>query len=103
MMLGAFAKEVQNANATVDLGLYVDYRDTALAIKAKRYDDALCATELGASGRYDDLKACLTTKDCGPAIKEQLRKVAPEVLGEAPMRFTYYRSQNGIRSCERVP
>jgi hypothetical protein len=101
VMLHAFAVEVKKANAAVDLGLYMDYRYTALAIKEKRYGDALCAAQLGASGRYDDLKACLADENCRPTIEQELRKDAPEVLGEAPLKFTYIATKDGIRSCEK--
>lgn len=99
-MLHAFAIEVTKANASVDLGLYMDHRYTAQAIKEKRYESALCAAQLGASTRYDDLKACLTNKDCRSTIEQDLRKDAPEVLGEAPLKFTYIKVKDGIRSCE---
>ncbi len=101
MMLHAFAVEVKKANADVDLGLYMDHRYTALAIKEKRYESALCVAQLGASVRYDDLKACLADQDCGPRIEQELRKDAPEVLGEAPLQFTYIAAKDGIRSCEQ--
>lgn len=100
-MLKAFAIEVKKANAEVSLGLYMDHRYTALAIKEKRYENALCAAQLGASTRYDDLKACLANEDCRPTIEQELRKDAPEVLGEAPLKFTYIAAKDGIRSCEQ--
>lgn len=100
-MLRAFAVEVKKANADVGLGLYMDYRYTALAIKEKRYESALCAAQLGASGKYDDLKKCLADQDCRPTIEQDLRERAPEVLGEAPLKFTYIAAKDGIRSCER--
>ena len=80
----------------------MDYRDLALAIKTGKYDYAVCDAELGASGRLDYLKACLADHDCRSSVEQHLRKVAPEVLGEAPLKFTYIASKNGIRSCERL-
>lgn len=103
MMLHAFAVEERNANAAVDLGLYLDYRYTALAIKERRYESGLCAAQLGASGRYDDLKSCLADQDCRPTIEQRLRERAPEVLGEAPLKFTYIAAKDRIRSCEQQP
>ncbi len=102
-MLKAFAIEVKKANADVSLGLYSSYRYIALTVKAREYEKALCAAELSASDRYDDLKACLANQDCRPAIEQHLRENAPEVLGEAPLKFTYIAAKDGIRSCDQQP
>ena len=99
-MLSAFAHEYDKAQAVVNVGLYMDYRYIALSIKAKRYEDALCSAQLGASVRYDDLKECLASQDCKVAVEEDLRKDAPEVLGQAPLGFTYIKSKDGIKSCD---
>lgn len=99
MMLNAFATEVKNANAAVDLGLYLEYRDIALAITAKEYENALCAAQLGASGRYDDLKTCLADQRCRFTVEQHLKDRAPEILGEAPLKFAYIEARNGVRPC----
>jgi hypothetical protein len=78
----------------------MEYRDIALNIKAGRYDSAKCAAELGASAMYDDLKSCLANQDCRAAVEQEMRKAAPEVLGEAPLKFTYLKSKDRVRSCE---
>lgn len=100
-MLKAFAVEEKKASAVVDLGLYSTYLYIALAIKAKQHEKALCVAELGASGWYDDLKECLADQNCRPTIEQKLRKDAPEVLGEAPLKFTYTATKDGIKSCEQ--
>ena len=99
-MLSAFAREYEKAQATVNVGLYTDYRYIALAIKAKQYENALCNAQLGASVRYDDLKACLASQDCKIVVEEDLRRDAPEVLGQAPLGFRYIKSKDGIKSCD---
>jgi len=102
-MFSTFAIQDRRTSGAVDLGLYLEYRDIALDILAKEDDKALCAAQLGASGRYDDLKACLASQDCRIAIEQRVRERAPEVLGEAPLKFTYIAAKDGIRSCERPP
>ena len=99
-MLSAFAREYEKSQAVVNMGLYADYRYIALAIKAKQYEYALCNAQLGASSRYDDLKECLASQDCKLTVEEDLRRDAPEVLGQAPLGFTYIKSKDGIKSCD---
>lgn len=102
-MSHAFAREERTANGAVDLGLYLDYRDIAGAISGKQYDRALCAAQLGASGRFDDVKACLAVQDCRIAIEQRVRQSAPEVTGAAPLPFGYIADKGGFRSCEQTP
>ena len=102
-MLSAFAREYERAQAIVNVGHYMDYRYIALAIKAKQYENALCNAQLGASIWYDDLKGCLASQDCKITVEEDLRRDAPEVLGQAPLGFTYIKSEDGIKSCGKQP
>ena len=99
VMLNALAAEDNRASAAVDLGLYLEYRDLARDIVAKQYDRALCAAQLGASGRYDDLKACLAAQGCRGAVEQRVQQRAPEILGAAPLNFEYISAKDGIRSC----
>ncbi|MHB8624413.1 MAG: hypothetical protein ACYC9J_15265 [Sulfuricaulis sp.] len=96
-MLSAFTREYTNAQSGDDLGSYINYRYIALAIKARQYENALCNAELNASNRYDDLKACMADEACKTAIEEEVQKLAPEVLGKAPLQFTYIPRKDGIR------
>lgn len=100
VMLSSISNEFKQANAHVNLGRYMEYRDIALDIKAGRYDSAKCAAELGASATYDDLKSCLASQDCRAAVEQEIHKAAPEVLGESPLKFTYLKSKDRVRSCE---
>lgn len=100
IMLSSFSEQFNRANATVNLGRYSEYRDIAVDIQERRYEDAKCFAELGASAMYDDLKSCLASKDCGEAVKQKIHEVAPEVLGETPLKFSYIKSKNGIKSCK---
>lgn len=100
VMLSSLSKEFNRTNANVNLGRYTEYRDIALVIKASRYDKAKCSVELGASAMYDDLKSCLTNQNCRGAIEQKMRAAAPEILGEAPLKFTYIKSKDGVKSCE---
>ena len=97
MMLNAFAREYTSTRAGADLGLYMDYRYIATAIKAKQFGNALCNAELNASEQYDKLKACMDREACKNVIEEEVQKVAPEVLGKAPLKFTYIQRKDGIR------
>jgi len=100
--LNAFATQERTANGAVDLGLYLDYRDIALAITGKQYDRALCAAQLGASGRLDDVKACLAIRDCRIVLEQRVRQSAPEITDGAPLPFRYIAARDGIRSCEKT-
>lgn len=100
VMLHALSEQFNQTNASLNLGRYTEYRDIALAIRMGKYDNAKCSAELGASAMYDDLKSCLANPNCRAVIERETRKVAPEVLGEAPLKFTYLRSKDGIRSCK---
>jgi hypothetical protein len=98
MMLNAFAREYTSTQASADLGLYMDYRYIATAIKGKQYGNALCNAELNASEHYDKLRACMDSEACKNVIEEEVQKVAPEVLGKAPLKFTYVPRKDGIRT-----
>lgn len=95
--------EFKKVNAPVVLGHYTIYRDIAVNIKESEYAQAKCSAELGASSMFDDLKACLADHGCKDVIEEKVRKSAPEVLGEAPMEFVYWKSEGKIRSCAKTP
>lgn len=99
-MLSGLSQEFNRSNASLNLGRYTEYRDIALDIKASKYEIATCSAELGASAMYDDLKSCLANQGCKDAVEPKLREVAPEVLGEAPLRFTYLKGKDGIRLCK---
>lgn len=93
-------RKIDSQQCLVDLGRFnVEYRDIAVAIKAGRYESAKCAADLGASAMYDDLKSCLANQDCKAAAGHEIQKAAPEVLGEAPLKFTYLKSKDRVRSC----
>lgn len=100
VMLRSLSKEFNKENAIVNLGRYTEYRDIALDIKANHYDKAKCSAELGASAMYDDLKSCLANQDCRAAIEKRTREIAPEVLGESPLKFTYLKSKDRVKTCE---
>lgn len=101
VLMQRIASEDLISGAEVDLGLYMDYRDTAIAIIEKRLESALCAAQLGASGRYDDIKHCLADSRCKASVEQRVREHAPELLGEVPLKFEYIEARNGVRSCER--
>ena len=100
IMLSALLEQLNRTNASLTLGRYTEYRDIALNIKAAKYDNAKCSAELGASAMYDDLKFCLADQRCKVSVEQKIREAAPEVLGEAPLKFTYLKSKDGIKSCE---
>ena len=96
--------EFKKVNAPVVLGHYTIYRDIAVNLKGSKYDEAKCSAELGVSSMFDDLKACLANHECRDVIEGKVRKSAPEVLGEAPLEFVYWKSEGKIRSCsEHMP
>ncbi len=99
-MLSALSAQFNRTNASLNLGRYTEYRDIALDVKAGKYNNAKCSAELGASAMYDDLKSCLANQGCKGAIEQKIREAAPEILGEAPLKFTYLKSKDGIKSCE---
>ena|ERR1700730_1284290 len=94
-----FVTETEKADARVTLGHYAVYRDIAVDIKAGKYDKAKCRAELGASSMFDEVKACVANKNCGPSVEKEARQSAPEVLGQGPLAFGYIASKNGIRQC----
>ena len=49
---------------------------------------------------YDDLKSCFSDNDCKDEFAKKVRDVAPEILDEAPLEFSYSDIKDGIRSCE---
>ena len=100
VMLSSFSKEFKQADAEAILGRYDEYKYIALGIKEGKYNKAKCAAELGASAMYDDLKSCVTDQDCRVVIEQKLHEVAPEVFGDAPLKFSYINSKDGIKSCE---
>jgi uncharacterized protein YkvS len=99
-MLKAFVNEFNQKSAHVDLGIYTTYRDIAIDIRGGAYENAQCLAELEASTRYDELKSCLENQVCKIAIEKDARGIAPEVLGEAPLKFTYIESNKGIKRCK---
>jgi hypothetical protein len=97
--LGDFIRQTERADAQVTLGHYTVYRDIAVEISSRRYDRAKCNAELLASSMLDDVKGCLGNVTCRGAVEENVRKVAPEVLGQAPVAFGYIALKGGGRSC----
>jgi hypothetical protein len=100
VMLSAVAKEYKQAEANVYVGHYLEFRDIARHINASRYDKAKCAAELVASFKYDDLKSCLDDQECKIVVEQEVLEITPEVLGKAPLGFTYIKSKQGVKSCE---
>lgn len=101
IMIESFSKEFKRAEVETDLGRYSEYKYMILNIYDKKFDTVKCAAELGASAMYDDLKSCIAEQDCRGAIEKKLHETAPEVLGEIPLKFSYVKSKNGIKSCEK--
>lgn len=99
IMLSSFAKEFKQADAEATLGRYDEYKYIALNVSEGKYDKVKCAAELGASAMFDDLKSCVADQDCRIVIEQRLHEAAPEVLGEAPVKFSYVKSKDGIKSC----
>ena len=95
-----FIRQTERADAKVMFGHYTVYRDIAVDIGTKRYDRAKCNAELIASSLLDDARACIDKPECKSAVEDDARKVAPEVIGQAPVRFSYIAARGGVRSCE---
>lgn len=79
-------------NEHVLLSNYVYYRDIALGIKSGDVNRARCLAELNASVAIDGLHYCLADSGCADQLTQNARKLAPEVLGEAPLPFTAKKS-----------
>jgi hypothetical protein len=88
------------AEARVMLGNYTTYRNIALAVRAGDDETALCYAELNASLMYDSLSACVANGLCGGDIEKGIRKIAPEILGDAPLTFKYIKNSAGGRRCD---
>ena len=78
-----FFTEIKKGNARVVLGHYTIYRDIAANIKERKYDEAKYSAELVAGAMFDSLKECLADHECRDVIEKEVRKNAPEILGEA--------------------
>lgn len=103
LTIGSVLTEFKKVNAPVVLGHYTIYRDIAANFKESKeskYSDAKCSAELAASSMFDSLKECLADYECGLVIEKEVRKSAPEVLGEAPLEFVYWKSEGKIKSCK---
>ena len=94
-----FAHETEKANASVSAGHYVVYRDIAVDIKARKYDEAKCKAELIASSLLDEAKSCMAAAECRDSIEIDVRAKIPEVLGNTPLPFDYLEAKNGVRRC----
>lgn len=97
--LKSFAIETENANAGVNLGHYVVYRDIAVDIKAGRSKEAKCKAEMIASSLFDGAKQCAGTTGCRDSIEKEARKMAPEVISNGPPAFDYVPAVKGVRRC----
>lgn len=99
-MMKSLSSEFSKSNARVNLGRYAEYRDIVIYINDREFDKAMCSAQLGASAMYDDLKSCLSNLDCKAALEQEVRNVAPEMLGDAQLKFKYLEIKDGIRTCE---
>lgn len=90
----------EKVNAQLMLGHYTTYRNIALGAQIGNYDLIVCYADLNASTYYDSLKACVENGPCNGATIKEIREVAPEVLGEAPLKFNYIKSNGGFRRCK---
>jgi hypothetical protein len=93
-------REVKNANAEIELGNYTIYRDIASDINLRKYAAAKCLADLSASSMFDDVKACAANQECKKTLETKIRANAPEVFGEATLKFIYLKSKDGIKSCQ---
>jgi hypothetical protein len=100
MALKVIVTEVEKADAHLLIGHYTGYRDIALDLIGGNSEKAKCLAELSASAMFDSLKTCVGNAECLNAIERNLRVDAPEVLGEAPLKFDYLKSKNGIKICQ---
>ena len=102
-ILSEISKEFERANAEVNLGRYMEYRDIIVSVNDKEYGKAKCYAQLGASAMYDDLKSCVAEADCGNSIMRKINDNAPEILDDGTLNFTYLeRNKNGIRLCKKT-
>ena len=95
-----FTTQTEKADAQVSLGHYTVYRDIAVSIKNNRYERAKCSAQLTASAFLDDVKRCVANSACRGSIETEAHKLAPEVLGQAPLSFDYIGSKGGVRTCD---
>jgi hypothetical protein len=102
-ILNYMSSETERADAVVTLGQYSIYRDIAENIKTRKYDNAKCSADLGASSTFDDIKACIANQTCRNSIEEKVREIAPEALDGSTLKFDYLESKNGIRRCNEQP
>jgi hypothetical protein len=59
-------------------------------IQNNRYDHAKCIADLTASIYYREIQGCLADRECGDVIRDEVRRVAPELLSDDKSKFAYY-------------
>ena len=59
-------------------------------IQNKRYDHAKCVADLTASIYYREIQGCLADQECGSVIRDEVQRVAPELLSDDKSKFAYY-------------
>lgn len=90
----------KNMDIKVVLGEYKIFRDIAVNISSKNYENALCISELLASSKMDELRACLNDSSCSGHMADA-SKIAPELFDKKLIKFEYKDQSNGVRLCDK--
>jgi len=76
-----------NLNAVAS---YVSYAEMSAQISDGKLNQAKCTANVVASAHLRQVKECLGQRGCRDAIYDEVKKLAPELLDESKLKFTYY-------------
>lgn len=92
-------RQFKESTMPTSLAHYKSYRDISRAIDSRSYDLAKCNSDLNASVMLDSLKVCINEENCKNIIWKDINATAPEVIDNAPLDFSYIKTNNGIKRC----